>query len=84
MQALTIGEVAKRAAVHIETLRYYERQGLVARPPRSRSISTKFACPSNNACRLRRYRSQPSLPKRLLDGDSTSTQVTSSRSVASA
>ena len=37
MQGLTIGEVAKRAAVHIETLRYYERQGLVARPPRSRS-----------------------------------------------
>ena len=37
MQALTIGEVAKRAAVHSETLRYYERQGLVARPPRSRS-----------------------------------------------
>ena len=37
MQGLTIGEVAKRAAVHIETLRYYERQGLMARPPRSRS-----------------------------------------------
>src|SRR5439155_25102161 len=37
MQALTIGEVAKRAAVHSETLRYYERQGLIARPPRSRS-----------------------------------------------
>jgi MerR family copper efflux transcriptional regulator len=37
MQGLTIGEVAKRAAVHIETLRYYERQGLMARPPRNRS-----------------------------------------------
>jgi MerR family transcriptional regulator, copper efflux regulator len=37
MQGLTIGEVAKRAAVHIETLRYYERQGLVARPPRGGS-----------------------------------------------
>jgi len=37
MHRLTVGEVAKRAAVHIETLRYYERQGLVARPPRSRS-----------------------------------------------
>ena len=37
MHGLTIGEVAKRAAVHIETLRYYEREGLVARPPRSRS-----------------------------------------------
>ena len=37
MRGLTIGEVARRAAVHIETLRYYERQGLVAHPPRSRS-----------------------------------------------
>src|SRR5438093_12500646 len=37
MHGLTVGEVAKRAAVHIATLRYYERQGLVARPPRSRS-----------------------------------------------
>ena len=37
MHRLTVGEVAKRAAVHIETLRYYERQGLVARPPRRRS-----------------------------------------------
>ena len=37
MHGLTVGEVARRTAVHIETLRYYERQGLVARPPRSRS-----------------------------------------------
>jgi DNA-binding transcriptional MerR regulator len=37
MHGLTIGEVARRAAVHIETLRDYERQGLVARPPRSRA-----------------------------------------------
>lgn len=37
MHELTVGEVARRAAVHIDTLRYYERQGLVARPPRSRS-----------------------------------------------
>src|SRR5262252_9629690 len=37
MQRLTIGEVARRAAVHIQTLRYYERQGLLAHTPRSRS-----------------------------------------------
>jgi len=35
MDALTIGQVAKQAAVHVETLRYYERRGLVARPRRS-------------------------------------------------
>lgn len=37
MNGLTIGDVAKRAKVRIETLRYYERQGLVASPPRSPS-----------------------------------------------
>ncbi len=26
MDALTIGQVAKQAAVHVETLRYYERR----------------------------------------------------------
>jgi MerR family mercuric resistance operon transcriptional regulator len=35
MHGMTIGDVARRAAVHVETLRYYERRGLVARPPRS-------------------------------------------------
>jgi len=35
MDNLTIGGVAKQADVHSETLRYYERRGLVARPPRS-------------------------------------------------
>ena len=37
MERLTIGEVAKQAHVRIETLRYYERTGLVASPPRSES-----------------------------------------------
>ena len=37
MGRLTIGEVAKQAQVRIETLRYYERMGLVASPPRSES-----------------------------------------------
>jgi MerR family mercuric resistance operon transcriptional regulator len=37
MDRFTIGEVAKQAHVRIETLRYYERTGLVARPPRSQS-----------------------------------------------
>src|SRR5260370_25898881 len=36
--ALTIGKVAKAANVHVETLRYYERRGLVPKPPRSLSL----------------------------------------------
>ncbi|MBI4589089.1 MAG: MerR family DNA-binding protein [Candidatus Rokubacteria bacterium] len=34
MEALTIGQVAKRAGVGIDTVRFYERQGLIDEPPR--------------------------------------------------
>lgn len=37
MTEYTIGEAAQAAGVHIETLRYYERRGLVPEPPRSRA-----------------------------------------------
>src|SRR2546426_5615569 len=36
--ALTIGRVEKAAHVNVETLRYYERRGLVPKPPRSPSL----------------------------------------------
>src|SRR5262245_25743161 len=42
MSGLTIGEVAEQAKVHIETLRYYERRGLVARPPQSASNDRRY------------------------------------------
>lgn len=32
---LTIGALSRRAGVHIETIRYYERSGLMPKPPRS-------------------------------------------------
>ncbi len=34
MEALTIGQVAKRAGVNVETIRYYQRVGLIEEPPR--------------------------------------------------
>ena len=37
MEILTIGQVAKKAAVNIETIRYYERRGLIPEPPRQES-----------------------------------------------
>jgi MerR family transcriptional regulator, copper efflux regulator len=37
MNGLTIGEIAQRAKGHAETLRYYERRGLIERQPRSAS-----------------------------------------------
>lgn len=33
--AFRVGEVAAAAGVHVETLRYYERRGLIERPDRS-------------------------------------------------
>ncbi|HEU4536017.1 MAG TPA: MerR family transcriptional regulator [Polyangiaceae bacterium] len=33
-RALTIGEVARRAEVNVETIRFYEREGLLAQPAR--------------------------------------------------
>jgi Hg(II)-responsive transcriptional regulator len=35
METLTIGKVAKRAGIGIETIRFYERQKLIDPPPRS-------------------------------------------------
>lgn len=35
MDGLTSGDVARQASVHVETLRYYERRGLLPKPPRS-------------------------------------------------
>ena len=37
MNGLTIGSVAQQAGVNIETLRYYERKGIVPKPPRTSS-----------------------------------------------
>lgn len=34
---LSIGKLARSAGVGVETLRFYERKGLLAKPPRSRS-----------------------------------------------
>jgi len=48
---LTIGDVAKEAEVNTETLRYYERRGLVARPPRT--VSGYRAYPAGTVQRVR-------------------------------
>ncbi len=35
MKGLTTGQLAKHAEVHIETIRYYERRGLLEKPART-------------------------------------------------
>jgi MerR family copper efflux transcriptional regulator len=37
MQTMTIGRLARAAGVNIDTIRYYERQGLLPRPSRRES-----------------------------------------------
>ena len=47
----TIGEVAKQAGVGVETIRFYEREGLIPKPPRRPSGYRKF--PPETVARLR-------------------------------
>src|SRR5260370_34822731 len=51
MKSLTVGHIAEQAGVNLETVRYYERRGLLLRPPRSASGYRLF--PAEAARRLR-------------------------------
>lgn len=42
MENLTTGQVAKKARVNIETIRYYERRGLIDKPMRTESGYRSF------------------------------------------
>src|SRR5216684_3342370 len=43
MPALTIGQLAKKAQVNVETVRYYERRGLIPEPPRRWSVYRQYS-----------------------------------------
>ncbi|ETW95374.1 MAG: MerR family transcriptional regulator [Candidatus Entotheonella gemina] len=51
MQTLTIGKVARRAGVGVETVRFYEREGLITAP--SRSVSGYRQYPEQTVARIR-------------------------------
>ena len=51
MKSLTIGRLANQAGVNLETVRFYERRGLLPRPPRSASGYRLF--PAEAARRLK-------------------------------
>lgn len=42
MQRLTIGRLAQTAGVNLETVRYYERRGLLPKPPRTQAGYRQF------------------------------------------
>ncbi len=43
MEKLSISELARQANVHIETIRYYERRGLISEPPRNKSGHRQYS-----------------------------------------
>ena len=43
MDKLSIGELARQTNVNIETIRYYERRGLIATPPRNNSGHRQYS-----------------------------------------
>ena len=51
VKSLTIGRLAREVGVNLETVRYYERRGLLPKPPRSTSGYRLF--PAEAARRLR-------------------------------
>ncbi len=51
MTILTTGQLARQAGVNVETLRYYERQGLLPEPPRSPSGYRRY--PREGVARIR-------------------------------
>jgi MerR family mercuric resistance operon transcriptional regulator len=51
MKTYTIGQLAKTVGVNIETVRYYERSGLLPKPPRNDSGYRQF--PEEAVVRLR-------------------------------
>ena len=51
MERLTIGRLARRARVNVETIRYYERRGLIPEPPRLASGYRQY--PEETVARIR-------------------------------
>ena len=57
-RGLTIGELARRAKVPVETIRFYERRGILPTPPRTMSGHRRYPREAVEwVCLLRRARS---------------------------
>ena len=64
-KSLTIGRLAREAGINLETVRYYERRGLLPKPPRSASGYRLF--PADAAPRLRFIRRAQELGFSLIE-----------------
>lgn len=52
METLTIGRLAQLGGVNLETIRYYERRGLLAKPPGQRRATANFHRILRSGCAL--------------------------------
>jgi MerR family copper efflux transcriptional regulator len=81
MESLTIGAVAKAADVGVETIRFYEREGLIAAPPRRRSGYRQY--PADTVRRVRFIRRAKDLGFTLKEiGELLSMRVDAEKSCA--
>jgi Hg(II)-responsive transcriptional regulator len=65
MDTMTIGELARLAGVKVETVRFYEREGLIPPPPRRRSGYRQY--PSDAVRRIQFIRQAKELGFTLLE-----------------
>jgi MerR family mercuric resistance operon transcriptional regulator len=81
MHGLRTGQVAKQTGVNVETLRYYERQGLIDTPPRTASGYRDY--PAETVSRIRFIRRAKALGFTLQEiGDLLSLRVSPTASSA--
>lgn len=59
MDSLSIGQVAEAAGVGVETVRFYQRQGLIAEPPREGTRRRRY--PGETISRIRLIRGAQNL-----------------------
>jgi hypothetical protein len=49
-RSLRIGELAKKAGVNVQTIRFYEREGLLAPPPAPLLAIARIPPPNSSGC----------------------------------
>ena len=68
METMTIGKLAKRAGVGVETIRFYERKGLIPEPPRRRSGYREYSNDSLDRVRFIRGAKELGFTLKEIDG----------------
>jgi len=68
MGQITIGALAKEARVNLQTIRYYEREGLIAEPPRTASGYRMFSPASVRRVRFVKHAQELGFPLAEIKG----------------